>query len=314
MSEDTKAKAERWLRDNFKSPEPYLVASLQALLDGLNSSRLEAEARIRELEEIGREYVSKTDPLISCSAWLHGGEQDPKCGDCLHCQSERVRELEAEVALLRRAGDSALHLADTVRDAAAEYRSVLAALSGSSAPSPTKEPVTRHEHPPEQPCPLCGTWPPGAPTKGEAEKEPPAELVREIASHTDHLRFGIENPRPADAKAWARQCVRLRYGANWALGWIRAGYPEPMSWLDHVPAQGAAETAKEGDATEHEDGRGERRASPPVTPPPSVVGVGAVRAPEPQEPRHSPYCESILHPTGADRRACDCAAQGAAEL
>ena len=57
-----------------------------------------------------------------------------------------------------------------------------------------------------------------------------------IERETGHLRFGIENPRPADYAQWA--CVAVCGGyfitADWAVDWIRHGYPEPPQWLTSV--------------------------------------------------------------------------------
>lgn len=54
-------------------------------------------ARIKELESISREYVSKTDPLLAC---CNPSDEIPKCGTCRICLLNRIKELENELARL----------------------------------------------------------------------------------------------------------------------------------------------------------------------------------------------------------------------
>lgn len=56
----------------------------------------------------GAEYIRLTDPLVSCAAWLHGGEQVPQCGTCRGClmvDRERLDWLEARAYMVYRDRD-----------------------------------------------------------------------------------------------------------------------------------------------------------------------------------------------------------------
>jgi hypothetical protein len=58
-------------------------------------------------------------------------------------------------------------------------------------------------------------------------------LSYEIESEVGDLRFGINDPIPANYVKWAVVSVRNGFflTADWACDWIRKGYPEPPQWL-----------------------------------------------------------------------------------
>lgn len=67
-----------------------------------------------------------------------------------------------------------------------------------------------------------------------------------IAHETKNVRFGSENPRPANSVRWAMASVLSGnfLTTDWACQWIRYGYPEPPEWMCRhlgVPAKEPAQ-------------------------------------------------------------------------
>ena len=53
------------------------------------------------------------------------------------------------------------------------------------------------------------------------------ELIRVC---TEVMRFGLEGQTSVDARGWAQAAERMGFSWQWALQWIRAGWPSPPPW------------------------------------------------------------------------------------
>lgn len=74
-------------------------------------------AELSQAREAGREYIASTDPLLSCPAWLHGGESEPRCGTCRMCvieERDALRESLMTTISAMRACDRHKHLVEAL--------------------------------------------------------------------------------------------------------------------------------------------------------------------------------------------------------
>ena len=62
------------------------------------------------------------------------------------------------------------------------------------------------------------------------------QIEEQIRCCTDHLTFGLTNARKCDAAGWASECNRLGNDAEWAIDWIRSGFPEVPLWMRQLPS------------------------------------------------------------------------------